>query len=184
MIKLPTLYTRTATGAVNVWNIWSEGDSVYTSWGQAQGLQQQTSFKVEPKNVGKKNATTAEQQAVKEAEAEWKKKLKKKYFQTAEEALSSTAVKPMLAKDFPEHKHKLKYPVAQQKKFNGVRCLAYWKDGEVYLQSRGGDPYHIDHIKKELARYLPQDVVLDGELYTHGLSLQRITSLVRKYTEE
>lgn len=50
----------------------------------------------------------------------------------------------------------------------------------MFLQSRGGDPYNVEHIKEELTPILPANVTLDGELYIHGASLQQINSLVKR----
>lgn len=181
---LPPLYSKTATGAVNVWNCWVQGPLVCVSWGQMGGAMQNATFACQPKNVGRANATTAEQQAIKEAISKWKKMLKKKYSETPETAGETVRIKPMLALSFKDHKEKLVYPVTVQPKLDGLRCLAYKKDGHIYLQSRGGDPISLPHIQQELHWHLPDNHVLDGELYIHGASLQSITSLVRRPREE
>lgn len=182
---LPTLYSKTATGAVNVWQCWVENDEVCVSWGQLHGAMQDARFKCKPKNVGRSNETTAHEQAVSEARSKWAKQIKKKYSETLETAGETKRIKPMLAAPFEDHKHKLVYPVTVQPKFDGLRCLAYRQpDGSIMLQSRGGDPYELQHIKDELSGWLARDVVLDGELYVHGTSLQNINKLVRKPREE
>lgn len=180
--SLPRLYSKTATGAINVWQCWTEGPYVVTTWGQIDGKMQTSRFECEPKNVGRSNATTAEEQAIKEAEALWKKQKKKKYFETLEAAEEGKGgrLKPMLAQKWEDHKHKVKYPATMQPKLDGVRCFAFWKEGDVYLQSRGGDPYEMEHVKKVLRFSLPRGMVLDGELYSHGVSLQTLNSLVRR----
>lgn len=177
---LPTLYSKTATGAVNVWQCWVEEDEVCVRWGQMNGVLQTARFKCEPKNEGKTNETTGEKQAIKEAKAKWAKQIKKKYSETLETAGETKRIKPMLACDWKGFKEKLPYPVTLQPKLDGVRCLAYIKDGKVYLQSRGGDPWLLPHIQNELAPALAGEFVLDGELYLHGTSLQTITSLAKR----
>jgi ATP-dependent DNA ligase len=138
-------------------------------------------FTCEPKNVGRSNATTAEEQADLEAEAKWVKQQKKKYYATVDEAKSATAIKPMLAKGWKEHHHKLKYPATGQPKLDGVRALASWRDGDVFLQSRGvGHAYRMTHVQEVLRRILPKNITLDGELYNHDITLQEINSLVKK----
>ncbi len=69
-------------------------------------------------------------------------------------------IKPMLAKNFEEHKHKLKYPVFVQPKLDGIRAL--WHDGELW--TRGEKTIKsCDHIKKLLLDAdLPYN--LDGEI--------------------
>lgn len=179
-MKLPILYSRTSKGAVNTWEVWTEGPDVCCRWGQKDGALQTSRFTCDPKNTGKKNATTAEEQAVKEAQALHTKQLKKKYNESLDSAGETKRIKPMLAQEFEKNKHKIKYPVTVQPKFDGVRCLAYRIDGKVVLQSRGGDFYDVKHISDILETRLGPDTVLDGELYIHGVSLQTINSYVRK----
>jgi ATP-dependent DNA ligase len=182
---LPDLYSRTATGAVNVWRCWVEGDEVCAQWGQLDGALQTSRIRCKPKNEGKTNETSAEKQAIKEARSKWKKQVKKKYSEKLDTAGETDRLKPMLAQEFHKQKHNLCYPeVYVQPKFDGVRCLAYRKNGAVYLQSRGGDPYKLPHIMEQLEKVLGTHVVLDGELYVHGMSLQSITSLVKRPREE
>jgi DNA ligase-1 len=144
---------------------------------------QDARFRCEPKNEGKVNATTSEEQAIKEAIAKWKKQVKKKYHWSESYVLSNINLKPMLAKDFKKHEKKLQHPVFVQPKYDGVRCLAYGKADGVVLQSRGGDLYTVQHIQHQLHGF-SSDYVLDGELYCHGVSLQTINSWVRRPQKE
>lgn len=181
---LPMLYAKSATGAITTWLCWVEKAYVHVQWGQLHGNMQSATFKCEPKNEGRSNATTAEEQAILEAIAKWKKQVKKKYFLTQAAAEGGLNLKPMLAKNFKDHSSKVMYPVTVQPKFDGVRCMAYMKDGQVFLQSRGGDPYVMPHIMEEYDGRIPNDVVLDGELYVHGMSRQNIIRLVKKLRSE
>jgi DNA ligase-1 len=71
------------------------------------------------------------------------------------------------------------------KKIDGVRCLMYYKDGEIKTASRGGTEYNVptQHITNDntLINIFKQnpDLILDGELYCHGLALQEISGLAR-----
>lgn len=180
--RLPTLYSRTATGAVNVWSCWVAKDSVVVEWGQQDGTLQQAKFECKPKNEGRSNATTAKEQARLEAIAKWKKQIKKKYHETLDAAEQGPKLRPMLAKDFKTRKN-VKFPVDVQRKYDGVRCLAYWDGEGVKLHSRGGDLYDVEHIRAAVEKLLRPGEMLDGELYVHGLSLQQITSLVKRPQE-
>lgn len=185
--SLPLLYAKTATGAVNVWQCWVQSDRVCVRWGQEGGAAQESSFACTPKNVGRANATTAEQQAVLEAIAKWKKQVKKKYHWDRAHVLTALNLKPMLAKAYKDRLEmgKVTWPATAQPKYDGVRCLAYMSGGRVVLQSRGGDPYYMQHIIDELTPRWPHDqLVLDGELYVHDISLQQLNSLVRRPQED
>lgn len=176
---LPSLYAKTAAGAVNIWTCWIEGCHVHMSWGQVDGAMQTGNYVCAPKNMGKANATSAEEQARLEAISRWKKQLKKKYFMHLESAKTEVRLKPMLAKVFKDAKNVV-YPASLQPKYDGLRCFAYRKDGRVFLQSRGGDPYVVAHIIEELEEILPEGLILDGELYVHNTPLQAINSWVRR----
>lgn len=71
------------------------------------------------------------------------------------------------------------------RKVDGVRMSLYWKDGEIKTASRGGGeyPYSTVHITKhpELIKFFTNhpDIILDGELYKHGKSLQQISGAAR-----
>lgn len=183
---LPTLYSKTATGALNYWQCWVRGDVVHVLWGlEGTSSPQESRFQCSGKNEGRANATDAHVQAIKEARAKWRKQVKKKYHWDREHWTTSTNLKPMLAKTFAKEKHKVVYPATIQPKLDGLRCFAFCtSDGSVVLQSRGGDPYIVEHIQAQLASRIPQGVLLDGELYSHGTPLQTINSLVRRPQKE
>ncbi len=156
----------------------------------------------EGKNIGKKNETTAKEQAVLEAEREWTKKVKQGYHKkvdintidvpgsTMNEDLSNmnldkVLLKPMLALEF-DPSNTMKFPVFIQPKLDGVRCLVYSSGDKIIFQSRQNtlfDPFEhlLDEIKKLLELLgNPTQFVLDGELYIHGAEFNEITSMVRR----
>ena len=52
----------------------------------------------------------------------WKKKIKSHgYWKDIADIDKSTFIEPMLANKFNDHKHKLKYPVMVDRKYNGMR---------------------------------------------------------------
>lgn len=79
---------------------------------------------------------------------------------------------------------KLEYWYASRK-IDGVRCSFYLKDGEIISASRGGKHYDYatNHIRNhpkliELFKKYP-DLILDGELFKWGKSLQQISGAAR-----
>lgn len=177
-MSLDTLYKRAKSGKIQQWRTWADGPTVWVEFGQKDGNLQKTFTKVKPKNVGKANETTAEEQAEKESKALWEKKQLGAYKKTISEA-EEQQILPMLAKVFDGEK--ISYPCDIQAKLNGVRCLAYSENGEVRLKSRGGVFYEAPIHLKEQLKFLPDDVIYDGELYIHGESLQKINKAVKKY---
>lgn len=75
-------------------------------------------------------------------------------------------------------------------KHDGVRMLLFMRDGEVHTSSRGGGDYDIPATYIRLDPYvctlfnINPDLILDGELYRHGWSLQKLSGLARKETLE
>ena len=181
MTNYPKLYKLTKTGAIQTWEVAADGPDIVINMGQLDGAIRETRKPAKAKNVGRSNETTPEQQAVLETEALWKKKKDAGYFESEDEARNTLVLLPMLASDFGKRADKLEYPVYIQPKFDGVRCLAYWEEGKVKLVSRGGKPYHLPHIEKQVAVLLPKNYVYDGEIYKHEVGFQGITKLVKKY---
>lgn len=131
----------------------------------------------EAKNIGKSNATTPEEQALLESIAKITEKMRLGYFDTIEEAQQKGGkdfLLPMLAKDFKKEKGKIKFPCFVQPKLDGMRALGFAEN----LISRTGKVIdtlsHIDLSDLE-------DVILDGELYAHGISFQENMKLIKKY---
>jgi DNA ligase 1 len=179
MNTLSTLYSKTKTGALQCWSIHTEGRNIVTTYGQVGGKIQVATRAATGKNTGKKNATSPEAQAAKEALSEWKHRVELRYSESPEAAQIPSFL-PMLALKYKDRFGKFAFPVDVQRKYNGVRCLASKVNGKVRLMSRGGKTYHCPHIEKVLNALLPEDAVLDGEIYVHGEILQTIASLVHR----
>lgn len=96
-------------------------------------------------------------------------------------------LKPMLAKqaDKVTNKKIFEKEWFASRKIDGVRCLMYFKDGAVHTASRGGENYDLSttHITQHpsIVKFFQNnpDLILDGELYKHGKSLQQISGAAR-----
>lgn len=69
-----------------------------------------------------------------------------------------------------------------------VRCLIYLKDGEIHTASRGSINYDLAlfHIvtNEKLEEFFKEhpEVILDGEIYKHGWTLNKISGICRTQT--
>lgn len=177
-----TLYSRDKSGSLRVWRVRAIGDEIVVDHGVFDGAISRAIRKATPKNVGRSNETTAEQQAILEADAMWKYKLERKYSLTPEAAQDIVPL-PMLAKDFKKAKvdYKANFGVDVQPKLDGVRAIARWEGDRIVLISRGGKAWTaVAHINEAVAKILPKDSEFDGEIYLHGKPFQWITSRAKK----
>src|SRR5271170_6774781 len=96
-MNYPTLYKKTNTGAIQEWKIQVAVNTgldagtmgmIVTDFGQVgtDKPQRTTDIISKGKNIGKKNETTAIQQAEAEAEAKWTKQVKKGYVESIQAA--------------------------------------------------------------------------------------------------
>ena len=186
-MNYPKLYTQDSNGNIRVWWMEQNGSKYRTHSGVEGSDNIVTSdwSTAEPKNVGKKNATSGDEQAKAEIDAKYKKQLKTGYHDTKSNADKGTAyVEPMLAQPLNKLTKKPDYSSgnwAIQCKFNGNRCVAT-KDG---LFTRKGERYmsvpHIENALKPFFKKYP-NTVLDGELFNNDLrqQLNEISKLIRK----
>lgn len=181
--KYFTLYKRTSTGKVQVWSMEVDGDRYRSTSGQQDGKKTTTEWTVaKPKNVGRANATTAEEQAVAEVEAEYEKKLARDYHRELDTVDVAMRFKPMLATKWADLADKISAThVYMQPKLDGMRCIAMANG----LWSREGKPiYGAPHVFEALKPLFAQDptLILDGELYNHDLKddFNKIVSCAKK----
>ena len=192
-MKLPTLYKLTTAGAIQQWQIVVDGDKYRTISGQKDGKKIQNKWTVcKPKNVGRANATTGEEQAIKEAIAKHDKKLESGYHLNVENIKKKKFYEPMLAQDF-KNKNRQKEvmfsidesgvgaPVFSQPKLDGIRCIAM---REGLFTRTGKEITAVPHISEALEPFFEKfpNAVLDGELYNHAYKddFNKIIHLVRK----
>lgn len=186
---LPTLYSRTSTGATQQWSIEVSGNKLRVTSGQVDGKRVVNEWTVcDGKNIGRANETSPDAQALAEAQSKWDKRVKTGYTDNVKKIDTCTAyVAPMLAKKLKDRLAKIdwKRGVLVQNKFNGHRCVATFDGTSVILKTRKGETYiSVPHISKDLEKFFAKypDAVLDGELFNNDMrqKLNDLSSLIRK----
>jgi DNA ligase-1 len=188
----PVLQSTTRTGKAKFWQGHVVVDAVgqwhtqSSYWqtnndGSSSAVQFSDPYCVYPKNVGRSNETTAEQQAHLEIERDFKKQTDKGYAEIGQEP--EVLPLPMLAHKFSDKGHKVTWPAFVQPKLNGQRMLLDNSGG----WSRGGKsiiPECIAHIRNELGP-LPEGSILDGELILpENPLLQKTMTAIKKFRPE
>jgi len=185
------LYKLDSKGNTRYLRIYNEGTEVI----QESGLLDTESPVVhrktcKPKNVGKKNETSATRQAELEAKSIVLDKLTKGYFESIKEMEEGKVILPMLAKDYNKESKKIDWEgkVYVQPKLDGMRCLITIGPGKITFMSRDGKQITtMAHIEEDLS-YIwgstKRTVTYDGELYCHGLSFQENMKLIKKIGPE
>jgi DNA ligase-1 len=184
MKTLPPLYKRSTTGKVSYWEIIVNNNTYYTISGYTDGKHFQSAPTIcEPKNVGKKNETTGEEQALFEATSIWQKKVDLGAFTDINDVDEEIYFEPILCKDFKKEKDKINYKekVFVQRKYDGIRCIIK-KDG--MWTRKGKKIISAPHIFNSLKILFKEDpnLILDGELFAEKevCDFNNIISLVRK----
>jgi ATP-dependent DNA ligase len=194
----PTLYKKTSTGAIQFWTISVKGNEIITTYGQVGTDSPQVTTDVikEGKNAGQSNATSAAQQAEREAKSSWTKKKKKGYVDSIEAAeagevdddVITGGILPMLAHKYSvngvltKDAKKIKFPAFGQPKMDGIRCIAIKENGVCTLWTRTRKPIKsVPHIIKAIEAIPVSNMILDGELYNHDYrqDFDTIIELVR-----
>lgn len=175
MKTLEALYKYTNKDQLQQWGIFIEDDHFWTEEGIVGGtitVSKPTYCK--PKNVGKKNETSAEQQAMTEAQAKWQKKVDGGYYTMSNLSKEKKFFEPMLAHELSKYE-KLLFTVRTfiQPKLDGLRSPSQ----NHTLMSRNGKPFVVPHLYQG-------DYLLDGELYNHRFrdNFNKIVSLCKKQT--
>ncbi len=151
------------------------------------------------------------EQATLEANAKFKNKKEKELYtedpsaltssiedtkKSGKKSVSNKMVRPMLAQEFDFSKYektgssrsfKITFPAFVQRKYDGIRCLAYMKDGKVVLESRTGEPFEkfdllrvqIETLFSKMSTEMRDGFYWDGELYTNDIPFNEISGLVR-----
>ena len=181
-MKLKTLYKRATNGKVVEHTIEVENNCFRTISGYTDGIKTTSEWTCcSGKNIGKKNETTPNEQAMAEAKAMWTKRVELGNFENINDIDNEVYFSPMLAHKWEDRKDKIQYPVFSQPKLDGIRCIVR-SDG---MWSRNGKRIvsapHIFESMKHLFDKNP-DLIFDGELYADKFAndFNAICSLVKK----
>lgn len=187
MRSFPTLYKKTANSKIQSWSINvvpTNPPVIRITHGLIGGKKQTADEKILTGcNIGKSNATSAIEQAYLKSEQQWRyQKDRNHYGETVGESISKVDAAPMLAQVYADQISNVDWSSAfVQPKFDGNRCLAKKEGSEVTLWTRGGKLVtSTPHLNLELNKILQDGDVFDGELYIHGLPLNRLRSIVSK----
>jgi hypothetical protein len=141
------------------------------------------------KNIGKKNETNVLSQAISESNSKYNLKIRAGYSNSITTQESQNENNdfpfPMALSVYRNHKSKVVYPIYVQPKLDGIRMIAKLVNGNIHLSSRRHKEITgFDHIKEELKLILKdENIIIDGELYSHGMDLQQISGIVRNISD-
>ena len=175
---LPILYNIDKLGRVNKWLLKVRDGEIHAMAQIDDGvIKYFQPNKTTSKNIDKINETTPFQQAILEGVSKWKRKQDQGY------SLSKSGCEkpplPMLANKYSERGQKyMKLPFAVSRKIDGIRMV--YKGGKCY--SRMGKEFpNLTNIKKDISKMLKkQDIILDGELYSHDVPFNKLSGIVRQ----
>lgn len=170
------------------WKVFVSGNQIIVEFGRLGGKMQQKVTTAEPKNIGRANETTAEEQAELEAISKWEKQYRLNYREAVADLVPESQMSPMLAQDATKREGNILYPCYIGVKLDGLRALVTFdEDGKPVFNSRGNKEYDIRGDIPGQVRTV-QEVAgfdyLDGEIYIHGLPLQKITALAKKWRDQ
>lgn len=185
---LKTLYKKDSRGNVIEWSIYVKGSEYWAEYGIQGGKRRiDKPTKCVGKNIGKKNETTPEHQALKEASSKVDKKITQGYVENVNN-IDKKRFSPMLAHEYTKHSHKLPEVVNVSPKLDGIRCYFMRNEGAYYGNlafSRNGKIFTAaKYLNEELQWFFDSypHLILDGELYNHKYKddFNKIVSMVRR----
>lgn len=179
-VATTTLYGKDSKGKIRVWKICGQDYDIVIRHGLLGGAQQE---KRETVTEGKQKRTRHEQ-LVSMITSKINKQKDKGYVEDLEVARTQQRtnaagfVRPMLAHPIDKmSKNDTIDGAFWSKKLDGHRCMITKRDGVFYAYSRNGKSIDLPHLFVGLD--MKDGETIDGEVYWHGESLQRISSLIK-----
>ena len=158
-MNLPTLYKKTERG-VSTWEVSHDETRGLIKWGYAPNNQLTWQTRQKPGTA-------------KQAQAMWQKKINEGYTTDEHGCVQEIIPSPMLAHTYKPGVTKINFPVWTQPKLDGVRVI--WKNKRFYSRLKNHFPA-LDF----LARQVESEHILDGKIYVHGWTFNRIISAVKR----
>jgi DNA ligase 1 len=179
-----TLYRKNKLG-IGSWRIWRE-DAHAISMAHATTLGGQEVIHTEFIDEGKAGRTLDEQ-VMSRINSRVNRQKDRGYVDSLETAQSGPLTNtlnlppPMLAKKLDDLRSWPGKSVVQPK-LDGFRCMVTRSaTGEIMCYSRQGKELDaLEHIREAIDAFLPEGIILDGEVYLHGVPLQGIASLAKR----
>lgn len=184
------LYNVDNNGRLRQWSITVEGNGYQTTSGLVDGEKIVSAWTyVEGKNTGRANATTAPEQALREAESFVRQRIEHGWKTSPEDALNeaknSETFKPMLANKWKDVEKKIfcdsVHPLYIQPKLDGCRCIVkrdgmFARSGKRWISA----PHIFEGLLPVFEKY--PDAIFDGELYFHSHedNFNEVISIVKK----
>tara|TARA_Y100000816_G_C26096876_1_gene580635 strand:- start:1498 stop:2505 length:1008 start_codon:yes stop_codon:yes gene_type:complete len=164
-----------------VWEIFAnENNDIVRVYGKDGGKLITNITKVYPKNIGKSNETTKEQQANKEINALIKKQKELGYSSGGNGLF---LLKPMLAQNYEKHSKKIKFPCHVQPKLDGIRLIAIIDTNVTFYSRTSKIVTGFDSLRNDLLK-INKNIILDGEMYLHDTPFEEICSLFKNSSDK
>lgn len=184
------LYIIDAKQKIREWSISVEKDNenrvfIVRKYGQLDGKMIEKKKEI----IKAKSKSTIEEQALFEAEKEWKDQIEKKKYSTNIPKISNSSqnleknpslksineFKVMLAQTYKPDKG---FPLVcfAQPKLDGVR--AYFNKGQFKSRNHK-EYYNMQHISSFFNKKEFDNIIFDGELYNHKMGFQELMTLVK-----
>ena len=186
-LKLPVLSSINKHQKCVYWRIYVNDNKIYRQSrnGDDGKIREFPEVECEGKNIGRKNETSDHEQALFEAYSMWLKKQDQNYsiFNIGDKQPNAPApnILPMLANKFTERQHYLAIPFTVSPKLDGVRVVARRnEENNILMTSRMGKEFtFMEKLRQHLEHVLDDNIILDGELYSHTIPFNAISGATR-----
>ncbi len=163
-----------------LWLVYFDTDKIYTVHGHENGKLETSMREVTPK--GNNNFI---EQGHQEARKKYIDKIREGYI--SKDITNIPRSGAMLAQKYIIGKTRIRYPVYCQIKLDGIRMLVSREKDKLYCMSRNGKERNFfTDIKSELevfSKYIDENWIIDGELYSDELEFNTLSGLCRKELE-